>query len=386
MTSIRPGMSRQKPSKATTPSWMPALDNILILAGVGLVLSIGFLIFVLLSGQLAAPIIQGTALEIIQRNMTVWHKIFAVTLWVLVVVGLIRHYRVDSVGYLIALGGVGCWWLLPMMVTAKATGAAPQLLELGQSLIASFQATGGALMVIGFLRVVIGRVITIAYSPQGAVTSRLTSASAIAEIAEERARARPSLMRKCWELHFCRGSLRVTCPRFIEGAACWKKKSGCYCDQDLATRLLSGIAAKARVQVAEELEVAQGRAQAYHQSAAAHRQRQARKQVRSPCRECPLYLEHQKYKYRTLSWLAYPLAALIVAFAAPRLHAAYQWLETNVGGALSQMSFLPHRLVDEPLQQAPWLTAENAMMVILGILVVAFILQLLEIGIFHLKL
>jgi len=386
MTSIRPGMSRQKPSKATTPPWIPALDNILILAGVALVLSIGFLVFVLLSGQLAAPIIQGTALEVIQRNMMVWHKVFAVALWVLVVVGLIRHYRVDSVGYLIALGGVACWWLLPMMVTAKAAGAEPRLLEVAQSLITSFQATGGALMVIGFLRVVIGRIITIAYSPQGAVSSRLLSASAVAEIAEERAKARPSLMRKCWELHFCRGSLRVTCPRFMEGASCWKKESGCYCDQDLATRLLSGMAAKARVQVAEELEAAQGRAQAYHRSVAAHRQRQARKKTGSPCRECPLYVEHQKYKYRTLSWLAYPLAALIVAFLVPRLHAAYQWLEINVGGALAEVRFLPHRLMDAPLQQAPWLTAENVMVVMFGILVVAAVLQLLEIGIFHFKL
>ncbi len=386
MTSIRPGMSRQKPSKAKTPAWMPALDNILILAGVALVVSIGFLVFVLLSGQLAAPIIQGTALEVIQRNMTVWHKVFTVALWVLVVVGLIRHYRVDSVGYLIGLGGVACWWLLPMMVTAKATGAASQLLALSQSLIASFQATGGALIVIGFLRVVIGRIIAIAYSPQGAATSRLFSASAIAEIAEERTKARPSLMRRCWELHFCRGSLRVTCPRFIEGASCWKKESGCYCDQGLASRLLSGMAAKARVQVAEELEAAQSRAQAYNRSAAAHRQRQARKKVRTPCRECPLYLEHQKYKYRALSWLAYPLAALIVAFLVPKLHAAYQWLETNVGGALSEMRFLPHSLTDAPLQQAPWFTAENAMMVMFGVLVVAAVLQLLEIGIFRFKL
>jgi len=386
MTSIRPGRPRQKPGSATTPAWMPALDNVLILAGVALVLCIGFLFFVLLSGQLAAPIIQGTAVDDLKRNMAIWHRVFSIALWVVVVVGLVRHHRVDSVGWLIALGGVACWWLLPMMVTTKAAGGAAKLLEIAQSLVGGFQSTGGALIVIGFLRVVVGRVIAIAYSPRGALTTRLPSASAMAEIAEERAKARPSLMRKCWELHFCRGSLRVTCPRFIEGVACWKKRSGCYCDQDLATRLLSTVAAKHRVQVAEELETAQSRAQTYHRSMAAQRSRQARKRAKSPCRECPLYLEHQKFKYRTLSWLAYPAAALVVALMLPVLRGGYHWLETSVGGALAEMRFLPHSLTGHTIQQAPWLTAENAMIFMFGVLLLAIMLQMLEVAVFHLKL
>ena len=386
MTSIRPGMPRRKPGPATTPAWMPALDNVLILAGVALVLCIGFLVFVLLSGQLAAPIIQGTAVEDLRRNMAIWHRVFSIALWVVVIVGLVRHHRVDSVGWLIALGGIACWWLLPMMVTAKAAGGAPTLLGIAQSLVGAFQSTGGALIAIGFLRVVVGRVIAIAYSPRGALTTRLPSASAIAEIAEERAKARPSLMRKCWELHFCRGSLRVTCPRFLEGASCWKKRSGCYCDQDLATRLLSTIAAKHRVQVAEELDAAQSRAQTYHRSLAAQRSRQARRKAKSPCRECPLYLEHQTYKYRAASWLAYPAAALMIAAMLPVLRSAYHWLETSLGGALAEMRFLPHTLTDTPIQQAPWLTAENAMFFMFGVLLLAIILQMLEVAVFHFKL
>ncbi len=386
VTSIRPGMSTQKPGPTGFSAAMPALDNVLILAGVTLVLCLGFLFYVLLSGQLAVPIIQGTAVDILERNLVIWRKVFLTALWVLVGVGLVRHYRVDSVAWLVALGGVACWWLLPMMITSKAVGGAPRLMETAQSLIASLQASGGALIVIGVLRVVIGRVIAIAYTPKGGFGARTPDSAALSEIAEKRAKARPSLMRKCWELHFCRGSLRVTCPRFLEGISCWKKKSGCYCDHDLASQLLSTIAAKHRVQVAQELDAAQSRAEAYHKALAAKRQREARKKAGNPCRECPLYLEHQKYKYRTLAWGMYPLAALIVAFMLPTLRKGYAWLDIYLTDLLSQWRILPHKLSDAPIQYAPWLSAENAMIVMFGVLLLAVMLRLLEVGVFRLKL
>ncbi len=386
MTSIRPGMSKQKPGPIDFSAVMPALDNVLILAGVTVVLCLGFLFYVLLSGQLAVPIIQGTAVDILVRNLTIWRKVFLTALWVLVAVGLVRHYRMDSVGWLVALGGVGCWWLLPMLITSKAVGGAPALAELSQSLIAALQANGGALVVIGLLRLVVGRVVAIAYSPRTAAGSRLPGSAALSEIAEKRAKARPSLMRKCWELHFCRGSLRVTCPRFLEGISCWKKKSGCYCDHDLASKLLSTVAAKHRVQVAQELDAAQSRAEAYHQAMAARRQREARKKVRNPCRECPLYLEHQKYKYRVLAWVMYPLAALIVAFLVPTLRNGYDRLDIYLTDLLARWSILPHKLTDAPIQYAPWLSAENAMIVLVGIILLGIMLQLLEVAVFRLKL
>lgn len=383
MTSVRPG----GPKKAgpVVPAWQSAADNLLILTGVVLVLSLCFLAFVLLTGQLSAPIIQGTALEALERTLHIWRRVFFIALWVLVLAGMARHYRVDSVGWLVVLAGVGCWWLLPMVVRSKAVGGAHDLMVLADSLMASFQATGGALIGIGILRVVVGRAIAIAYAPRRATASRLPGAAALAEIAEERARARPSLMRKCWELHFCRGSMRVTCPRFIEGVSCWKRRSGCYCDQDLATRLLSTIAAKHRVQVAEELQSAQSRAQAYQRSLAAQRSRQRQKKAKSPCRECPLYLEHQKFKYRTLSWLAYPGAAALVAVMLPPLRAAYDWLETTLGAELARMQILPDKLTADPLPIAPWLSAENAMIFMFGVLLLAILLQLLELAVFHFK-
>jgi hypothetical protein len=184
-------------------------------------------------------------------------------------------------------------------------------------------------------------------------------------------------MRRCWELHFCRTSLRANCPRFLESATCWRKRSGCYCDQGLATQLLTGVGANARAKVAEELEVAQRRARV-------RSQRQQKQQAR--CGECPLYLEHQKYKYRVLSWFAYPAAAGLIGLTIGFIRNGYHWVEVELGSVLTQFQILPHPLTDKPIEQAAWLSAENAAILMIGVLLVGVILQLTELAIFRLKL
>jgi hypothetical protein len=361
---------------------MRIIDNLLILAGVALVLSLIFLVIILLTNQLGVPLIGGSALDVVKRNVMLGQQIFIVALWAVVLLSMVRHYRVDSLGYLIALGGAACWLLLPMLVKSRAPAtAAVELQQVGQLLVDKFQASGAAIAVVGVLRVTVGRIASLTLRPQSATAYRIRGASAIAEIAEERAKARPSLMRKCWELHYCRGSLRVTCPRFLEGTSCWRKRSGCYCDQDLATRLLSTMAAKVRLQVAEELESAQTRARTHQRRMAAKR----RKKTPRPCGECPLYLDHQKYKYRVLAWLSYPVAAVIIALSLPFIRSGYDWLEWEAARYLEQMQVLPHALTDAPLEQAPWMSAENAIVLMLGVLVVAVVLQLTEVAIFRLK-
>jgi hypothetical protein len=385
MTAIRPGMPKPKPKRGLSPGLLRALENLLILSGVALVFSLAFLLYVILIGQLSVPLIAGSALEVIQRNTFIGLQVFTIALWVVVVAALIRYRQVESIGYLIGLAGLGCYLAMPMLVKSQMTltTAAP-LQAVAQQLIGSFQTTGGALLVVAFLRVVGGRVVALAYSPRGAVTARIPGSSALAEIAEERAKARPSLMRKCWELHYCRGSLRMTCPRFVEGVACWKRRSGCYCDQDLQTRLLSQMAAKARVQVAEEMDAVRTRAQVPQRVMAQRKKQQALRESGAACRECPLYLDHQKFKYRALSWMSYPLAAILIAILSNQIRYGYHWVETQLGGWLTALQVLPQG-VDSQFQKIPLVSAENAMVVMLGVLVAAIILQVTELVVFKFK-
>jgi len=370
------------PKTRSPQTWMGMLDHVVLLASVGTGLSLVYLLFVILSGTLAAPLIAGSALEQVTRNVEVAKGIFLWSLWLVMVAAMVRHHRSDLMSYLALLAGVGCWAILPLVVRSRVpeTSAYP-LMELAHSLVSSFRISGGALMVLGFLRVVLRRVLLLASSTQagGACVLRLQASGV--EAPPARTYERPSLLARCWELHFCRESLRRHCPRFLEGASCWKKRSGCYCDQDLATRLLSGIGSQARLQVEEEMRVIRSPAWEYEEA----RRRKRQQAKKTSCGNCPLYLEHQKYKYRTLSWLSYPIAAAIIGLSADHIRAGYEWVDLRLGSVLAQFQVLPHPFTDRPLEAAPWLNAQNAVVFIVGVLVVGLILQLTEVVVFRFK-
>jgi hypothetical protein len=351
-----------------------ALDHVVTVASVAVLLSLAYILFVTLSNGLAAPLIGGSALEQVTRSLGLARNVLLWGLWLALAAAMIRHHQTESMGWITMVAGAACWGVLPWVIGSRMNVATAQpLMELGQSLISSFQSGGGALIVFGFLRVAAGRIMGLVSVGRGGSLSGLSSGQAAA-IAAERAAERPSLMRRCWELHFCRSGLRSNCPRFLGGVSCWKKKSGCYCDDGLATQLLSGMGANARAKVAEELQSAQRRPRA----------RRQKKEAR--CGECPVYLEHQKYKYRALSWAAYPLSAAVVGFGAAGIINAYYWVDSRLGTALDKFQILPHSLTNAPLDQASWLSAPNVTVVVVGILVLGIILQLTEVAVFRLKL
>jgi len=388
-------MSRRASRAASPASGKPTavhlrlLDHVIVVTAVVAIASLTYLIFRLMSGALAAPIIGGSALESTAQRLGAARTVFLWALWIAVVAAMIRHYRNESVGVLVSLGGAASWVIMPVVISSQVPAtAAPQLAEVGRSLVTSFQTSGGVMLVLGVLRIALGRILLLAMLPQAATSMRIPGRArdmvASAEVAKV---DRPTLMRRCWELHFCRKSLRASCPRYLEKTACWRKRSGCYCDRGLATRLLETVSANRRVEVAEELRAGQVGTEQREQTRAAHRSRASgTKRGRPPCGECPIYLEHQKYKYRALSWLSYPAGAAIVGFSYRHIVAAYQWVDWELTEILSGMQLLPDTLTDSPLEAASWLTAENAVVVIVGVIAVGIILQLTEVAVFRLKL
>lgn len=51
---------------------------------------------------------------------------------------------------------------------------------------------------------------------------------------------RTSIFAKCWEGPYCREFIRVHCPIYQKRQACWREKRGCYCEEDI----VSGAASK----------------------------------------------------------------------------------------------------------------------------------------------
>ena len=355
-----------------------ALSLVGLLAAVGAILSLGYLLFIVLSDTLASPIVGGSFLEGLTRNVSLARSVFIWCLWLVVISYSVRHYDSEASGFIVLVAGVACWGVLPYLIGAGVSEASARpLQELGQSVIASFQSSGGALMILGLLRVVVGRVVlhSVPRRAAGLPSSRLGAA----EVAAQRAAERPSPMRRCWELQFCRGSLRSNCPRFLQGVSCWKARSGCYCDQGLATSLLNVVGARARLEVAEELEAAQRQAR---QLSSSTRSADKGKRPKPPCGECPIYLEHQTYKYRVLSWFAYPAAAAIVGFTLVHINTGYDWLVTK----LQWLGVPIDRTGQGDVYYLPqWLSFQNVIVILVGILILGIILHITELFVFRFK-
>ena len=385
-------MGGRRPRTAVEPAkkrriWLGLLDQGIWLFAVAAVLSLTYLMFILMSGGLAAQLIAGSALDAVRRNVDIARQVFLWALWLGILAVCIRHYRAEATGYMTLAIGALLWLGFPVLVRSKVPGtSARDLVDLATSMIESFQTSGGALMVLGILRAVIGRVILVSTAPRsGAITRNARFASAMAQISEEPIGGRASLMRKCWELHFCRGSLRVHCPRYLDQRACWKARSGCYCDQGLATRLLDTVGSKVKVQVAEEMQSVQSHArQAAKRPGTPPTKQKARRRPKPPCGGCPIYLEHQKFKYRVLSWLAYPAAAAVVGMVLTPIRDGYQYLDQYLGSVLAgAVAAVPYA---QPIQEAQWMSAENAAIILVGVMNAATILQLTEAAVFRFKL
>jgi len=378
MGARNPTRAARRAARGLPKPLVGALSLVGLLAAVGAILSLGYLLFIVLSDTLASAIVGGSFLDALRRNVSLARSVFVWCLWLVVISYSIRHYDSEASGFVVLVSGIACWGVLPYLVGAGVSEAsAAPLQDLGQSLITSFQASGGALMILGLLRVVIGRVV-LRSLPRG--DARLpASRFAAAEIASQRAAERPSPMRRCWELQFCRGSLRSNCPRFLEGISCWKARSGCYCDQGLATSLLNVVGARSRLEVAEEFEAAQRQTQAL---ASSRRAVQKGKRPRPPCGECPIYLEHQTYKYRVVSWFAYPAAAAIIGFTLVHINTGYDWLVTK----LQWLGVPIDRTGQGDVYYLPqWLSFQNVIVILVGILVVGILLHIIELLIFRFK-
>ncbi len=107
---------------------------------------------------------------------------------------------------------------------------------------------------------------------------------------------------------------------------------------------------------------------------------------KAPCGECPLYLDHQKHKYRVLSWVSYPAAAALVGISTEHIRTSYNWIEFKLGNLLAGLQVLPHTLTYRPYHEASWFSAEGAAVVLVGVVMVGVILHTMEFAVFRLKL
>lgn len=170
---------------------------------------------------------------------------------------------------------------------------------------------------------------------------------------------------KCYQLPYCRKFVRERCPIYHAKRSCWREKVGCMCEEEVIKGAMENraipkdmVAAARYIPVNNKLTLGQ-------------------KMER--CRQCVIYNEHQKHKYRAA------LPVVLIAFTAGM---ALGW--NHLMGLMHDLVAAVQAVIDKAtihgLQKVvvPELF-QQIMLLCLAMIAVAYALKLLEFLIFKLK-
>jgi hypothetical protein len=142
-----------------------------------------------------------------------------------------------------------------------------------------------------------------------------------AEPAQRRIAKNSNAFSPCWQLPFCREVIRKQCPAYLARKTCWKFGRGCYCDEEMISRIIRG----------ESLNMIKAPT------------RMSRK-GKPPCGRCYIYLEHQSHKFRLFSPLAVPGTVIAVYLLWPIYTNAFTGFSHYLDKFWNLLSFNPQKL------------------------------------------
>ena len=173
------------------------------------------------------------------------------------------------------------------------------------ALVAALRGTGMWLVYLGVFRSAFDLMQWIVALPDRKKQRADVGVGRKAEAAQQRVARDANMFSPCWKLPFCREVIRKQCPAFLAKKTCWRFGRGCYCDEEMISRIIKG----------ESLEVIKAPTR-------------LSKAGKAPCGRCHIYLEHQGYKYKILSPLAVPITGVVMFFVWPFWTKAFQAFST----------------------------------------------------------
>ncbi|MEI6502651.1 MAG: hypothetical protein WCP21_16705, partial [Armatimonadota bacterium] len=188
----------------------------------------------------------------------------------------------------------------------------------------------------------------------------------------------------CWKLPYCHDAVREHCPAFKARKSCWRFGYGCNCDPALIESLIRTGA----------LDTAKGSSrtsasQKAQQAAYVRSDLQADAPVKAhertiPCAKCPIYLDHQRQKFKIVNPLIVIASLILLGMAYVPLTAIYTKLINGVAEIAGRLSF-------QGIDPSQWFEYLNItpikifFFIIVGLLALAYVLKAVEWAIFEKK-
>jgi hypothetical protein len=255
----------------------------------------------------------------------------------------------------------GLMYFAPLILTSAAGITADS--KPGQHALAAIQLSG---MVFGLLAVAV-LVFDLAQKARlrMQVGSKAEQLKYGKGIKEERDRQNV-FMGKCWQLPFCRKFVRDRCPIYHARRTCWKERVGCMCEEEVIRNAMENKAIPKDV-VAAANYIPRNNKLTMDQKA-------------ERCRQCVIYNEHQKHKYRAA------LPAVLMGFIA-----FYALFRTVLLASTGQMITAIDKLVGKATFGATGGSViqgtvfHELLLICLVVIVFAYAMRMLEYFIFKVK-
>jgi hypothetical protein len=186
---------------------------------------------------------------------------------------------------------------------------------------------------------------------------------------------RDVFMGKCWQLPYCRKFIRERCPIYHAKRTCWKERVGCMCEESVIKNAMEGGTIPKDLAAATKFIPQNNKL-----SAAAKAER---------CRQCVIYNEHQKHKYKL--FLPVTMVAIAAGYIAlrPALAEGIQSALTSVDRIYTGVTLQANNVADPAAKatsvEGGAIAYNEVILFVLTLVALAYAIKFLEFLIWKLK-
>jgi hypothetical protein len=362
-------MSKPNPGPASSSSVVDTLTTALesfckaaAWAGIAaMVIGIGFLLYTFsVVGGGSSNVVAADAMS----NIDIFGKVLLGGSMALILALTFLYWGEETLGVL-QLVGAGALYFAPLFVPQIFGVTSPT--EAGSAALGAMQTAGmvtGGIAVVVLVADLITRIRV--RSQQGMRAEALKYGKGIKEERD----IQNVFLGKCWQLPFCRKFVRERCPIYHSRRTCWKEQVGCMCEEQVIRDAMEG-----KVIPKDALAATQYIPRNTRLTSAQKFER---------CKQCVIYNEHQKHKYKAiLPAVGIGFVLFYVLMRGPLLTFSGGIIEA-IDRMIGRATFQPKSGVSETITQSG-LPFHEILLVCIMVILFAYTLRLLEFLVFKLK-
>jgi hypothetical protein len=341
------------------------------------IVSLGYLLYGAFSGVLR------TADARITTNLTRMGHVL--TLASFVGAACFCFLTIDELAYAVLIGlvGAGLMFGVPMMVQGNLRGANAQA---GGAVLEAFHNAGMGVLIAVAVRILFEIIQQIRLAGE----KRRLKAEIEVETGIKKVKKTPAgggVWSPCWGLPYCHEAVREHCPAYKARRSCWRFGYGCNCDPTLIERLIRAGAMESG-RGGQHLD---SRTKATHEAfvrSDLQADRALKQRERTmPCTKCPIYLDHQRQKFKIVNPIFVVATLMAIAAAYKPLTVLYTVTVQAIARIASSFTYDKSRV--DPGMWVSYLDTPVVKIFFFGIvamLALAYVLKFVEWVIFEKKL